>query len=172
MMLHLTPVGTSHSLLAMFCIAIGLIQLLRPKRGPTHRARGYAFVYAALVADGTAMLLYRFTGQFNIFHVGAIVNFVFVVLAIVPLLRNPRPANWKLQHYHFIAWSYVGLISAALTEVIVRLSQPATRGLAWSLTAIITALVTAIGYVLIQRYRPPPDSRATVAAIQHDGALS
>jgi uncharacterized membrane protein len=169
MMLHLTPVGTIHSLLAMFCIAIGLIQLLRPKRGPTHRARGYAFVYAALVADGTAMLVYRFTGQFNIFHVGAIVNFVFVVLAIVPLLRNPRPANWKLQHYHFIAWSYVGLIAAAVTEFIVRISHLATRDLAWAVTSVTAITVTAIGYVLIERYRPPshPSPGDT---IQRDGA--
>jgi uncharacterized membrane protein len=172
MLPHLTPVGAIHTALALLCIVIGAVQLVRPKRGAPHRARGYAYVYAILIADGAAMLLYRFTGAFNIFHVGALVNFVFVIAAIVPVLRTPRPAGWKHWHYYFIAWSYVGLISAALTEVIVRLSQPATRGSAWSLTAIVTALVTAIGYVLIQRYRPPPDSRATVAAIQHDGALS
>lgn len=169
MTLHLTPAGTIHAVLAMFCIAVGLIQLLRPKRGPTHRARGYAFAYAALVADGTAMLVYRFTGQFNIFHVGAIVNFVFVVLAIVPLLRNPRPANWKLQHYHFIAWSYVGLIAAAVTELIVRTSHLATMDLAWAVTSVTAITVTAIGYVLIERYRPPsPPSPG--GSIPRDGA--
>ena len=172
MNLHLTLTGSIHATLALFCIVVGAVQLMRPKRGAPHRARGYAFVYAMLVADGTAMLLYRFTGAFNIFHVGALVNLVFVVAAIVPVLRTPRPANWKLSHYMFIAWSYVGLIAAALTEAIVRLSHPATRGMAWSVTAVVTVLVTAIGYALIQRYRPPPDSRAgdRVATIQPDGA--
>ncbi len=164
--------GSIHTVLASLSIVVGAVQLLRPKRGAPHRARGYAYVYAILIADGAAMLLYRFTGAFNIFHLGAMVNFVFVIVAIVPVLRTPRPANWTLRHYNFIAWSYVGLIAAALTEVIVRLSHPATRGMAWSLTAVVTVLVTAIGYVLIQHYRPPPDSRAggRVATIQPDGA--
>jgi uncharacterized membrane protein len=172
MLPHLTLTGAIHTALALLCIVVGAVQLLRPKRGAGHRARGYAYVYAILIADGAAMLLYRFTGAFNIFHVGALVNFVSVIVAIVPVLRTPRPAGWKYWHYYFIAWSYVGLIAAASTEIIVRLSHPATRGMAWSLTAFVTALVTTIGYVLIQRYRPPPDSRPTVAAIQHDGALS
>jgi uncharacterized membrane protein len=174
MLPHLTPVGAIHTALALLCIVVGAVQLLRPKRGAGHRARGYAYVYSILIADGAAMLLYRFTGAFNIFHVGALVNFVLVIVAIVPVLRTPRPAGWKHWHYYFIAWSYVGLIAAALTETVVRLSQPITHALAWSIAAAITALVTAIGYALIQRYRPPPDSRTPidVAAIQYDGAPS
>src|SRR5258708_36208422 len=86
----------------MLCIGVGLIQFLRPKRGAGHRARGYFYVYAMLVADGTAMLLYRFSGSFNLFHVAAIVNLTCIVLAVVPLLRSPRPANWRLTHYYFI----------------------------------------------------------------------
>jgi uncharacterized membrane protein len=174
MMPHLSLTGSIHTVLALLCIAVGAVQLLRPKRGAGHRARGYAFVYAILVADGAAMLIYRFTGAFNIFHIGALVNLVCVIAAIVPVLQTPRPANWKLRHYMFIAWSYVGLIAAASTELIVRLSHPATRGMAWSLTAIVTVLVTAIGYVLIQRYRPPTDSQSAVdvVGIQHDGAPS
>ena len=172
MLPHLTPVGAIHTTLALLCIAVGAVQLIRPKRGAGHRARGYAYVYAILVADGAAMLLYRFTGGFNFFHVGALVNVVFVITAIVPVLRTPRPSGWKHWHYYFMSWSYVGLIAAASSEVIVRLGQPVTRGMAWSLTAVVTALVTTIGYVLIRRYRPPPDSRPAVAAMQHDGAPS
>src|SRR5262249_49812896 len=98
----------------------------------------------------------------------------FVIVGIVPVLRTPRPAGRKHWHYYFIAWSYVGLIAAAATEIIVRLSQPATRGMAWSRTAVVTALVTAIGYARVQRSRPPTESRTAsdVAAIQHDGTLS
>jgi uncharacterized membrane protein len=172
MLLHLTPIGAIHTTLAMLCIVVGAVQLLRPKGGAPHRARGYGYVYAILIADGAAMLLYRFTGTFNIFHVGALVNFVFVSAGIAPMLRTPRLAGWKYWHYYFMAWSYVGLIAAASTEIIVRFIQPATRGMAWSLTAVVTALVTAIGYALIQRYRPPPDSRTAVAAMQDDGASS
>ena len=171
MMGNLISAGTLHSVLAMFCVIVGLLQLLRPKRGAGHRARGYAFVYAMLVTDGTALLLYRFTGQFNVLHVGAIANLICIVMAIVPMLRNPRPKNWKYYHYYWIAWSYVGLMSAAATQLVVRLGLPTTHGQAWVVTLAATRAVSAIGYVLIERNRPNPQQGSTPAgAIQHEGA--
>ena len=173
MMGNLTSAATLHLGLAMFCIVIGLVQLLRPKRGAGHRARGYAFVYAMLVTDGTALLLYRFTGQFNVLHVGAIANLICIVMAVVPMLRNPRPKNWKYQHYYWIAWSYVGLMSAAATQLVVRLGLPATHGQAWVVTLAATMAVSAIGYILIERNRPNPEQgSAPAGAIQHEGVPS
>jgi uncharacterized membrane protein len=170
---NLTLAGAIHTVLALSGIVVGLVQLLRPKRGAGHRARGYAFVYAMLIADGTAMLIFQFTGKFNILHAGAIVNLVCVVLGVVPVLRSPRRANWKNQHYYFIAWSYVGLLAAAATELVVRTVHLATRGQAWTVTAFVSIVVTAIGYVLIERYRPGSESKpVSGAAIQHDGVPS
>jgi len=168
-MAQLTLVGAIHSVLAMGCIVIGLIQLVRPKRGSGHRARGYAFVYAMLVADGTALLVFQFTGKFNILHAGAIVNLLCVIAAVVPVLRTPRPQNWKNLHYCWMSWSYVGLIAAAATELVVRTVHLGTRGQAWAVTAAMSVLVTTIGYILINRYRPA-ESRA--GQLQQDGAPS
>jgi predicted membrane protein DUF2306 len=155
---HLTLAGAIHTILAVLCIAVGLTQFLRPKRGAGHRARGYFYVYAMLVADGTAMLVYQFSGRFNLFHVGAIINFTCIVIAIVPLLRSPRPANWRLTHYYFIAWSYVSLMSAAATEIVVRLGLATTRGQI-GLSALVLSVVTmTIAYVLIGKNRPPAEA--------------
>jgi uncharacterized membrane protein len=159
MIYGMTFAGAIHTVLAASSIVVGLIQLLRPKRGPAHRARGYAFVYAMLIADGLAMLVFQFTGRFNILHIGAIANLVCIVFAIVPVLRSPRPANWKIQHYYGMAWSYVGLLAAAATELVVRTAHLATREQAWAVTAAMSMLVTAIGYVLIKRYQPPSSSQ-------------
>lgn len=174
MIRNLTLPGAIHTVLAMFGILVGLIQFLRPKRGPTHRARGYAFVYAMLVADGTALLVFQFTGRFNILHAGAVANLVCIILAIVPVLRTPRRWNWKNQHYYWMSWSYVGLLAAAATELVVRTGHLATRGQAWMATAAVSVLVTAIGYVLIKRYRPVSGSQAVLgdATMQQDGARS
>ena len=170
MIAHLSPAGTIHADLAMLCIVIAAIQLLRSKGGAWHRALGYAYVYAMLVADGAAMLIYRFTGQFNVFHAGAIVSSVLIVLAMVPLLQNPRPANWKLRHYYRISWSYVGLIAAAVTELIVRTVR-LTHEQGWAVSGGATVIVTAIGYVLIERYRPRSELRSVDGAkVQHEGA--
>ena len=78
----LTLPGAFHTVLAAAGIVIGLIQLLRLKGDSIHRALGYAYVYAMFIANGTAMLIYRFTGTFNIFHVGALVNLVCIIFAI------------------------------------------------------------------------------------------
>ncbi len=171
---HLTLPGGIHALLAATSIIVGLIQLLRPKGGSIHRALGYAFVYAMLIADGSAMLLFQFTGRFNMLHVGAIANMLCIILAIVPVLRNPRPLNWKFQHYYFICWSYVGLLSGGATQLAMRTGHLATREQAWMVTAAATAIVTALGYVLINRYRPVSRSHPTPgdAVIQQDGVRS
>jgi len=171
---HLTLPGGIHAVLAMLGIVVGSIQLLRPKGGSMHRALGYAFVYAMLVADGTAMLVFQFTGRFNILHVGAMVNLLCIVLAIVPVLRSPRPLNWKLQHYTWMSWAYVGLLSGGATQLVVRTSHLTTREQTWMVTAAATVIVTAIGYVLINRYRPVSRSRLAPgdAVIQQDGVRS
>jgi len=150
--------GAVHAVLAILCIGVGLIQFLRPKCGASHRARGYLFVYAMLVADGTAMLVYRFTGALNLFHVGAIVNFACIVLAVVPLLRSPRPTNWRLKHYYLISWSYVSLMSAAATEIVVRLLPPMTRGQIGLVALALSIMIMTIAYILIGKYRPPAEA--------------
>jgi len=172
MIAHLTLPGAIHAVLALLCIAAGLVQFMRPKRGAGHRARGYFYVYAMLVADGTALLVYQFTGQFNAFHVGAIGNFICIVLAIVPLLRSPRPANWRLTHYYFIAWSYVSLMSAAATEIVGRLGLVKRGQIGWA--ALVISLVTmSIAYVLIRKNRPLPEARTVSAGLpQQSGAPS
>jgi len=158
MIAHLTLPGAIHAALALLCAAAGLTQFLRPKRGAGHRARGYFYVYAMLVSDGTTLLVYRFNGHFNAFHVAAIVNFICIVLAIVPLLRTPRPANWQMTHYYFIAWSYVSLMSAAAINIAVRLLPLTTREQV-GLTALVLSIMTmAIAYVVIGKYRPQPDT--------------
>ncbi|RXG98675.1 DUF2306 domain-containing protein [Bradyrhizobium zhanjiangense] len=160
MIAHLTLAGTIHLVLALLCSTVGFIQFLRPKRGAGHRARGYFYVYAMLVSDGTTLLIHRFTGHFNVFHVAAIVNFACIVLAVVPLLRMPRPSNWRSIHYHFIAWSYVSLMSAAAINTALRLLPLTMRNQAGLAALIVSMATMTIAYLVIRKYRPPADVAA------------
>src|SRR5436853_4821113 len=170
MIANLTLIGAVHTVLAATGIIVGLIQLLRVKGGPVHRALGYAFVYAMLIADGAAMLVFQFTGRFNILHIGALANLVCIICAIIPVVRSPRPANWKFQHYYWISWSYAGLLAAAATELVVRTVHLPTREQAWMATAATSMVVSAIAWVVINRNRPlsgtPP--AASGVTIEHE----
>ena len=172
MIANLTLIGAIHTVLAATGIVTGLIQLLPAKGGPVHRALGYAFVYAMLIADGAAMLVFQFTGSFNILHLGALANLVCIIFAIVPVLRSPRPANWKLQHYYWMSWSYAGLLAAGATELVVRTVHLPTRAQAWMATAATSMIVSAVAWVIINRNRPlsgtPP--AASGVTIQHEVA--
>jgi uncharacterized membrane protein len=150
---YLTTMGTIHAGLAFAGIVLGLAQFLSAKGTRAHRALGYAYVYGMVLADGTALAIYRFTGSFNIFHVGAIANLVCIVLAMVPVLRDPRPVDWKVRHYRWICGSYVGLVAAAVTELAVRMMPLSSRGQGWIVSAAAALVVTAIGVVAIRRYR-------------------
>src|ERR1043166_430080 len=172
MISNLTLIGAIHTVLAATGIVTGSIQLLRAKGGPVHRALGYAFVYAMLIADGAAMLVFQFTGRLNILHIGALANLVCIICAIIPVLRSPRPANWKLQHYYWISWSYAGLLAAAATELVVRTVHLPTREQAWMATAATSIVVTVISWVIINRNRPDSDAppASNDGTIQHEGA--
>ncbi|MCC8960011.1 hypothetical protein H8B02_43380 [Bradyrhizobium sp. Pear77] len=84
-------------------------------------------------------------------------NFACIVAAIVPL-RSPRPANWRLKHYYFISWSYVSLMSAAATEIVVRVLPLTTRGQVGLVALVLSIVTMTIAYVLIGKYRPPAEA--------------
>jgi len=89
-MSHLTPMGWFHLAFAAFGLVAGVIQFTRRKGDRIHRALGYAYVYGMIIANATALTMYRFTGSFNAFHAGAIVNLVCIIAGMIPVLRTPR----------------------------------------------------------------------------------
>ena len=153
-MLSLSGAGTIHTVLAALAIAIGIIQFMRHKGDRVHRALGYLYVYGLLVADGAAMLIYQFTGKLNILHFGAVTNLICIGLGMFAVLARPPNTDWRSMHYHWISWSYVGLLAAAATELVVRSLPFSNQTQIWSATAMATITVTVVGFVLIKRNRP------------------
>ena len=155
-MLSLSGAGTIHTVLAALAIAIGIIQFMRRKGDRVHRALGYLYVYGLLVADGAAMLIYQFTGKLNILHFGAVTNLICIGLGMFAVLARPPNTDWRSMHYHWISWSYVGLLAAAATELIIRTVALSNQTQIWSATAAATISVTVVGFILIERNRPLP----------------
>ena len=152
---HLTTLGWLHLGFAAFGLVAGAVQLLRRKGDRIHRALGYAYVFAMIISNATALMLYRFTGTFNVFHAGAIVNFACIIAGMIPALRTPRAPDWLAKHYRWMSASYIGLAAAASTEFSVRVLPLGSRGAVWLVAAIAIAIVSAVGSILIRRSRPP-----------------
>ena len=56
----------------------------------------------------------------------------------------------------WISWSYVGLLSAALTEFIIRTQPLPGRGATIIATMLATSFVCGVGAWLIYRHKPRP----------------
>lgn len=152
----LTTAGWVHTVLASVGILVGAEQLIRTRRDWWHRQLGYVYVASMVVADLSILSVYRFNGRFNAFHVGAIVNLLCLWMALHPMLASPRPLQWRLKHYMWVSWSYVGLLAAALTEFIIRTQPLGSDGAAILATVFASTVVGVVGAVLIQRFRPNP----------------
>jgi len=159
-MSHLTPMGWFPLAFTAFGLVAGVIQFTRRKGDRIHRALGYAYVYGMIIANATALTMYRFTGSFNAFHAGAIVNLVCIIAGMIPVLRRPRAPDWKAQHYRWMASSYIGLAAAASTELAVRLLPLGSRSAVWIVAGVAVLAVSVVGAILIRRNRPAVSPRA------------
>ena len=152
----LTVAGWIHTIFSTIGILVGAEQVIRTRRDRLHRWLGYVYVTVMVVGDLAILTVYRFNGHFNVFHVGAIANLLCIGMALQPMLAKPRPLQWKLKHYMWICWSYVGLLAAALTEFIIRTQPLPGRGATMIATMLATSFVCGVGAWLIQRNRPKP----------------
>jgi len=152
----LTVAGWIHTILSSAGIVVGAEQLLRKRRDRLHRWLGYVYVTAMVTADCAILTVYRFNGHFNAFHVGALANLLCIGMALHPMLAKTRPRQWKIKHYMWMSWSYVGLLSAALTEFIVRTQPLPGRGASLIATVLATSFVCVVGALVIQRHKPAP----------------
>ena len=178
--------GWTHTIAAIAALAAGAAVLLTRKGTRRHRQLGWAYVVSMLLLNGTALLIYRLSGRFGPFHVGAVFSFVTVVAGTAAALGARRArarrnaverARALERHYQWMTWSYVGLAAAAVSEIATRI--PALRpsagpGLVFGITVVVASLlVVAVGARLIRRrrsallapYRPPATLSPLVGAV-------
>ena len=143
-------------------MGLGAIVLLRPKRGQPHRMLGYAFVLTMIVMLVTSFAMYSLTGSFNILHVAAIMSSVCLALGLKYAVTRRPQQSWYELHYHWMCWSYVGLLAAFVAEASTRLAMPylETRfeefsyGIFWTIVGIASAAVMFAGGRWIGRHAP------------------
>jgi uncharacterized membrane protein len=110
--------GAIHFTTAIAALAFGAIVLGAPKGTPLHRTIGAGFVAAMVILNVSALAIYRLTGHFEPFHALALFSLATLVRGMLPALRR-RP-GWLMAHYWSMAWSYLALLAAACSEIVVR----------------------------------------------------
>jgi uncharacterized membrane protein len=113
-----SSLGAIHFTAAIVALACGAIVLGAPKGTVLHRTIGAGFVAAMVILNVSSLVIYRLTGYFEPFHALALFSLATVVRGMVPALRR-RP-GWLMAHYWSMAWSYLGLLAAACSEIVVR----------------------------------------------------
>jgi uncharacterized membrane protein len=120
-----------------------------------HRTIGAGFVAAMVILNASSLAIYRLTGHFEPFHALALFSLATVVRGIVPALRR-RP-GWLMAHYWSMAWSYLALLAAACSEIVVRLFLRARIFTGpWQVIGVgiaIAILFVVLGMVVLPRLR-------------------
>jgi len=131
----MSPIGWFHLSTAVVSIVSGAFVLLYTRKGTRlHRQGGWVFVGSMLLANGTALSIYRLFHGFGPFHVFALINLASLTAATIAAIGarrarlakdGPRREKLVAAHYKSMSWTYAGLMAAFASEAITRL--PATR---------------------------------------------
>jgi uncharacterized membrane protein len=150
-----TSIGAAHLTAAMAALVLGTMVMGAAKGTLFHRMTGAGYAAAMIIVNLSALAIYRLTRHFEAFHALALLNFALVTGGVVAALM--RRSGWLSIHYQCMAWSYIGLLAATGSEVVIRLGTKSglIRG-PWQIMAAgvaLAVLATAAGFVLLPRLR-------------------
>ena len=143
----MSPVAVLHVTGAVTAIACGAFVILWRKGKAAHRLAGLVYVFAMVLTNISALMIYRLTGRFGVFHVFAILSLTYTLLGLViPILRR---RNWLSAHVRWMGWSYLSLLAAAFNEALIRLplhldTPPRAIGVGITLGILVTGTGLAL----------------------------
>lgn len=157
--------STAHILFAVIALMAGPTVFFRTKGDSIHRKLGYAYVFSMVVMNVTGLAIYNLTGHWNAFHWFALISLLTLICGFIPIFTRRPTKSWLELHYHFMCWSYVGLVAAAFSEAFTRLPRiwPAFRTVFpdnyfWIALIVCIALSMGVGAYMIsfRKFGYPP----------------
>ena len=150
-----SSLGVAHFTAAMAALVLGTMVIGAVKGTPFHCMLGAGYVAAMVIVNLSALAIYRLTGHVEAFHVLALLNLALLARGIAAaLIRRP---GWLVVHSYFMAWSYVSLLAATGSEIVIRLGgKLGLIGGPWQIIAAgvaVAVLATVLGFVLLPRLR-------------------
>ncbi|MDB5733970.1 MAG: hypothetical protein JWP16_136 [Alphaproteobacteria bacterium] len=143
-----TPYSLMHVVAASIALATGAAVIVLPKGKGPHRLLGITYVFAMLVANMAALMIYSLTGHFNLFHGFALLSLFFTLTGLsMPILK---PQGWVARHVWWMSWSYLGLLAATANEALIHLPLPLRGAPRIIATGVGLAVVTGVAGRLLR----------------------
>jgi uncharacterized membrane protein len=140
-----------HTGCGTLALLLGAWVFLTRKGTRAHVRAGWAYVASMACLNGSALGPYHMTGRFNTFHALAVFSLATVVAGVIQALGRRRWRKWLWRHYQYMAWSYVGLLTATCNEAFVRVPhlQRLTAGAAAPIPLVAMSAVVALSGAVI-----------------------
>ena len=157
-----SSLGAAHLTAALVALLFGFVVLAAPKGTQPHRLFGAGYVSAMVVANLSALGMFRLTGAFNAFHGLALLSLLTIVWGLFVAMR--RRKGWMSSHLYCMSYSYLGLLAAAASELVLRIAP--LRAVARDGAGIVTAgVMIALAFVLIGTLIVPRLGRAMLTDV-------
>lgn len=142
----ISMLGAAHVAAAFAALVFGFVVVVLPKGTELHRALGMGYTTAMVVLNIAALMIYRASGHFGPFHLLALLSLATIGGGIVAVSRGRIG-----RHYQMMTFSYFGLLSAGVTQLLVQLPlfHGAGRGMAVGIASAVA--FTAIGAIILPR---------------------
>jgi uncharacterized membrane protein len=160
--------GSFHLTSALLAVITGAFVVRNRKATRQHRLLGYLYVNAMLSANLSALAITRLSGSFNLLHAFALVSLASITVGLIAVVWRRPKTRWFDLHIHSMAWSYIGLLAALVSESATRIGAPwlvqngyPLRSGFWLLLGLATGAVVMSGALFfyrrlpaLERYRP------------------
>lgn len=112
----MSPIIAVHLAAALVAMPLGVVQLTRRKGTPSHRALGYIWIAAMIVAAISSFGIQSLTNGhgFSVIHLLSIWTLIALAVAFIAIRRR----NYRV-HRGFMIGSYLGLVGAGIGAVAV-----------------------------------------------------
>ena len=145
----MSPLGIVHTAVAVVALVAGAAVLARRKGTRAHRRLGWLYLASMLALNLSALAIYRLFGRFGPFHAAALASLATLVAGLVPARRRLPRERWLDRHAFFMAFSWIGLVAAAASEVATRVFHAF-----WTSVVAASAVVLVAGAIALARRMP------------------
>jgi uncharacterized membrane protein len=154
----ISAIGAAHVAAALSALTFGGLVIAMRKGTPLHRAMGMGYAAAMVALCVTALMIYRTTGHFGPFHFLALASLATIIIGVAAVARGKIS-----RHYQMMSYSYLGLLSAAVTQLLI--SLPALH---WPFRGSMTGIGSAVVFLAIGRIILPRLQHRVLGTIEAD----